>query len=163
MSAMVSQITGVSIAYSTVCSGADKSSVSLAFVGGIRRWPANSPHKGPVTRTMFPFDDVIIPRNSLTRKVFHLRQQSRDARIVLWEQKPRHKIPFLAKCYDSSGKHFTDTLRTFLPQKTNVIALSWTLTGLFWNDWFVQSFRWENCIYLAMMSIMINPCRPISF
>ena len=32
---------------------------SLAFVSGIHRWPVNSPHRGPVTRTMFPFDDVI--------------------------------------------------------------------------------------------------------
>ena len=36
------------------------SSASLAFVRGIHRWPANSPHKWPVTRKMFPFDDVII-------------------------------------------------------------------------------------------------------
>ena len=57
MSAMVSQITGVLIVYSTVCSGADQrnhqSSVSLAFVRGIYRWPVNSPHKGPVTRKNF--------------------------------------------------------------------------------------------------------------
>ena len=26
--------------------------------GGIHRWPVNSPHKWPVTRKMFPFDDV---------------------------------------------------------------------------------------------------------
>ena len=62
--AMASQITGVSIAKSTVCLGADQrkhqSSVSLAFVMGIHRWLVNSPHKGPVTRKMFPFDDVII-------------------------------------------------------------------------------------------------------
>ena len=32
----------------------------LAFVRGIHRWPVNSPHKGPVTRKMFPFDDVIM-------------------------------------------------------------------------------------------------------
>ena len=59
MSAMVSQITGVSIIYSTVCSGEDQrrqTSVSLAFVGGIHC----SQHKGPVTRRMFPFDDVIM-------------------------------------------------------------------------------------------------------
>ena len=37
-----------------------KTSTSLAFVRGIHRWPLNSPHKGPVTRKMFPFDDVII-------------------------------------------------------------------------------------------------------
>ena len=36
-----------------------KSSASLAFVRGIHRWPVNSPHKGPVTRKMFSFDDVI--------------------------------------------------------------------------------------------------------
>ena len=27
---------------------------------GIHRWSVNSPHKGPVTRKMFPFDDVIM-------------------------------------------------------------------------------------------------------
>ena len=50
--------------YSTVYSGADQrklqSSASLAFVRGIHRWPVNSPHKRPVTRKMFPFDDVIM-------------------------------------------------------------------------------------------------------
>ena len=57
MSAMASQITGVSMVCSAVCSGADQrkhqSSVSLAFVGGIHRWPVNSPHKGPVRRKGF--------------------------------------------------------------------------------------------------------------
>ena len=66
MSSIASQITGVSIAYSTVCSGTDQrkhqSSTSLAFVRGIHRWPVNSPHKRPVTRKMFPFDDVIMKR-----------------------------------------------------------------------------------------------------
>ena len=64
MSAMASQITGVSIACSTVWSGAHQrkhqSSASLAFVRGIHRWPVDSPHKGPVTLKMFPFDDVIM-------------------------------------------------------------------------------------------------------
>ena len=63
-SATASKITGVSSVYSTVCSGADQwkptSSASLAFVRGIHRWPVNSPHKGPVTRKMFPFDDDIM-------------------------------------------------------------------------------------------------------
>ena len=31
-------------------------------MGGIHRWRVNSPHKGPVTRKMFPFDDVIIAK-----------------------------------------------------------------------------------------------------
>ena len=29
-------------------------------VRGIHRWPVNSPHKGPVTRKMFSFDDLIL-------------------------------------------------------------------------------------------------------
>ena len=64
MGAMASQITSFAIVYSTVNSGADQikrqSSVSLAFVWGIHRGPVNSPHKGPVTRKMLPFDDVIM-------------------------------------------------------------------------------------------------------
>ena len=60
MSAMASQITGVLIVCTTVCSGADQSSASLAFVRGIHRWPVNSSHKGSVTRKMFLFDDVIM-------------------------------------------------------------------------------------------------------
>ena len=64
MSAMASQITSLPIVYSTFYSGANQrkhqSSASLAFVRGIHRWPVNSPHKGPVTRKIFPFDDVIM-------------------------------------------------------------------------------------------------------
>ena len=64
MSLMASQITNLTIVYSTVYSGADQrkhqSSASLAFVRGIHRGPVNSPHKRPVTRKIFPFDDVIM-------------------------------------------------------------------------------------------------------
>ena len=64
MSAMASEITSLTIVYSTVYSGADErehqSSAPLAFVRGSDRWPVNSLHKGPVTRKRFPFDDVIM-------------------------------------------------------------------------------------------------------
>ena len=64
MRTIVSRITSLTIVYSTVFSGADQrkyqSSASLAFVRGIHRGPVNSPHKGPVTRKVFPFDYVIM-------------------------------------------------------------------------------------------------------
>ena len=64
MGAMASQITSLTSVYSTVYSDADQrklqSSTSLAFVWGIHRRPVNSPRKWPVTRKMFPFDDVIM-------------------------------------------------------------------------------------------------------
>ena len=64
MSGMASQITRLTTVCSNVYTGAGQrkhqSSALQACVWGIHRWPGNSPHKGPVTRKMFPFDDVIM-------------------------------------------------------------------------------------------------------
>ena len=64
MGTTASQITSLTIVYLTVYSGTDQrkhqNSASLAFVRGFHRWPVISPHKGPVTRKLFPFDDVIM-------------------------------------------------------------------------------------------------------
>ena len=64
MTTMASQITSLTVVYSTVYSDTDQrkhqSSASLAFVRRIHRGPVNSPHKWPVTRKMFPFDNVIM-------------------------------------------------------------------------------------------------------
>ena len=64
MDTVASQITSLTIVYSTVWSdagqGKHQSFELLAFVRGIHRGQVNSPHKGPVTRKMFPFDDVIM-------------------------------------------------------------------------------------------------------
>ena len=64
MGTMASRLICLMVVYSTVRSGADQgkhqSSASLAFVQGIHCWPVNSPHKWPVTRKIFPLDDVIM-------------------------------------------------------------------------------------------------------
>ena len=64
MGAIASQIPSLTIVFSTVYLDTDQrkhqSSSSLAFVRGIHRRPVNSPQKWPVTRKMFPFDDVIM-------------------------------------------------------------------------------------------------------
>ena len=81
MGTMASQITSLTIVYSTVYSGADQrkhqSSASLAFVRGIHRGPVNSPHKWPVTRKMFPFDVVIMIR-TFTIAIFKCGLDSYD-------------------------------------------------------------------------------------
>ena len=92
MGAMASQITRLTIVYSTVYSGADQikhqSSAWLAFLQGIHRWPANSPHKWPVTRKMFPFDDVIMVSKTL-------------GEVQLWSNQIRyaHNGPFNEPAY----------------------------------------------------------------
>ena len=64
VSTMASQITGLPIVCSTISSGTDhricQRSASLAFMRGIHRWLVDSPHKRPITRKIFPFDDVIV-------------------------------------------------------------------------------------------------------
>ena len=101
MGAMASQITNVSIVCSTACSGSDQlryqSSATLAFMRIIHRWPVDSHHKGPVTRKMFPFDDVIM--YSSDSSTLHMGYQIDSAanfhgfpfslypRIQLWCQK----------------------------------------------------------------------------
>ena len=76
MGGMASQITILTIVYSTVYSGADQrkhqSPASLAFVRGIHRGPVNSPHKWPVTRKLFPFDEVIMTRTGLNPGHVHM-------------------------------------------------------------------------------------------
>ena len=80
ISMMASQITSLTIVYSTVHLGADQrkhqSSPAPAFVRGIHRWPVNSPHKGPVTRKMFPFDDAIM-------EMCYFQWQCRQVPLVL--------------------------------------------------------------------------------
>ena len=88
MGAMEPKITSLTIVYSTVYSGADKrkhhGSVLLAFVRGIPRWLVNSPHKRPVTRNVFPFDDVVMFRAVLkTLPVLRL-EYSRMTRATPW-------------------------------------------------------------------------------
>ena len=48
--------------YSDTDQRKNQSFTSLAFVRGIHRKPVNFQHKWPVTRKLFPIDDVIMPR-----------------------------------------------------------------------------------------------------
>ena len=76
MSALASQITSLTVVYSGVCSRTDQrkhqNSASLAFVRGIHRWPMNSLHKGPVTRKVFSFDDVIMMKRCRLYSHIHI-------------------------------------------------------------------------------------------
>ena len=63
MGAIASQITSLTIVYSTVYSEADKKTSKLRVNGLCAENSPETgecPHKWPITRKMFPFDDVII-------------------------------------------------------------------------------------------------------
>ena len=80
MTMLASQITSLTVVYSIFYSGVNqrkhKSSASLAFVREIHRGPVNFPHKWPVTRKMFPFDDVIM--------IFYINTGNLDRCLTGW-------------------------------------------------------------------------------
>ena len=106
---MASQITSLTIVYSNVYSGSDQrkhqSSASLAFVRGIHRGPVNSPHKWPVTRKMFPFDDVIMRMRYIPQPI------NENTKICIlkciWNYHPQHD-DYFAKAFQ-----ITDNLSFF--------------------------------------------------
>ena len=86
MTMLASQITSLpvvcSIVYSDVNQRKHQSSASLAFVREIHRGPVNFPHKWPVTRKMFPFDDVImLRRHVISKHVTSSLQRSQQENI----------------------------------------------------------------------------------
>ena len=75
MTTVASQITSLTVVYSIVYSGADQrkhqSSASRVFVRGFHqdRWIPRT--KGPVTRKMVPFDDVIMASGNVKGQNYH--------------------------------------------------------------------------------------------
>ena len=87
MGTIASQITSLTIVYSMVYPGADQrkcqSSASLAFVRVIHRGPVNFPHKWPVTRKMFPFDDVIMSNAEIISMAWRRHTTYEDIILIL--------------------------------------------------------------------------------
>ena len=150
MGAMASQITNLTIVYSTVYSGGDKKqcSASLAFVQGIQRSPVNSPHKWPVTRKMFPFDDVIMTTKAP-------RVISGYCLITLWSQN-HFKTNISLMLLSEQNSYFRITMLnivgiTYYAWKFIICAgvlrwlkwwhIAWSVPGRYLNQWWLEKQR----------------------
>ena len=127
MGAMASQITDLTIVYSTVHSGADQrkylNSASLAFVRVIHRSPMSSPHKWPVTRKMFPFDDVIIPPSHLLQKFLHQRLARR---LSWWRYRMETFFALLAFCAGNLTVTSEFPSQKSVTRSFDVLICAWT-------------------------------------
>ena len=125
MGAMASQITSLTIVYSTVYLGADQrkhqNSASLAFVWGILRWPVNSPHKGPVTRKMFILDDVIMVTHKTCRAYFH----------AIW-------FYFVMSCRQFMTNHFAAQNAPFMSEANTIVIKAMFYRSLMENAAFIS-------------------------
>ena len=163
MSAMASQITGVPGVYCTVCSSADQrihqSSASLAFVRRIHRWPVDSPHKGPVTRKMFSFDDVIMLPHA--PKEFHHSDNPTG-------MCPHHILSSLhGDRLKSSNKStmihpiLRNVLTLNLASLFNGACLAWNINvRRTWNNSWCQSNEYVKCVFkYAWFHLWLRPQR----
>ena len=66
----------------------NQSSALVGFVREFHRWPVNFPHKGPVTRKIFAFDDVIIS----LKIVINSQGYTQSWGKMLWIQTFRREI-----------------------------------------------------------------------
>ena len=137
MSTMASQIAGVWIVYSTVCSCGDQRkhqrSASLAFVRGIDRWPVNSPHKGPVTQKMFPFDDVIMERDWVAKSCDQCALRNSNSLIP-----STFLVPIQYIYWRDIGHHFASTCPNTCQWNASQELLQWWL------------FSWLSSSYLDL-------------
>ena len=117
---IASQITSRTIVFSTVYLDTyqrkHQSSGSPAFVRGIHRRPMNSPHKWPVTRKMFPFDDVI-----MFSFMCHLNVEKPKRQNMQTRYKIKRKIhTFLLSLFILRG-----TTRTLRWSQIKLLAADW--------------------------------------
>ena len=106
-------------------------SASLAFVRGIHRGPVNSPHRGPVTRKMFSFDDVIIAWITWLRARWLI-----DAQAIINQNKAnlrRIKSPLNNMFNSSRDKSFFTSIKILgwmylsIPKFQRCSSSSWSL------------------------------------
>ena len=156
MDTMASQITSLAIFCSTVCLGTGQrkhqSSASLAFVREIHRWPVNSPHKGPVTRKIFLFDDVIICY--YTRQIACVTDLFRSP-LTSWQPGTPFIPAWISNHMPSLGMWLRDGwnyLSILTPQRPHrKVKYVWYV---------ISSPPERECNYLSIHAgIKINPCQ----
>ena len=161
MDAIASQITSFTIVYSTVYSDTDQrkhqSSASLAFVRGIHKWP--------VTRKMFPFDDVIIIDSYCSQQViFQITNPLHNSCV----RSEAHFHPDIRLTGIRQGGPFCPACRTTLIATRfwvvmicPIIKCLTVLRVFFYFVWFVFihhnfQFYFELCTYCDILDIYLS-------
>ena len=157
MDRIASQITSLAIVYSIVYSDADQrkhqSSASLAFVRGIHRGPVNSPLKWPVTRKMFPFDDVIMKQFKTT--------VTQHACLSIYTSTSTHER-LLRSGGNSSWKAATTTMISLQNNGDWILAKKlWLITSLIFSTYeHTQAgtetlATWKQSLFMTSVTVLL--------
>ena len=162
---MAPEITRLTIVYLAVYSGTNQrkhqTSVSVAFVRGIQRWPVNSPHKGPVTQIMFPFDDVSCPQNLLGaeyRSVSTFSMLSCEISFVC----PHHEFPHVRFRFPVSYVTRTYVLLC-LVFPTPTVKYEYYMMHLLWGESGLSTHRDHCGLYIVSIFCVIATTHIIGY
>ena len=138
---------------------------------GIHRWPVNSPHKWPVTRKMFPFDDVIMWGLwvSTAIPVPMIPNGLIDSHHLYW-------LTLVNKCgvdamiklgQYSSNKHYS----IFLGRVMYLSGTEWPRISMSWSKailtcyqcirpikWYSLEIELAHCGLVTLYAVVINSC-----
>ena len=161
ISAMASQITSLTIVYSTVYSGNDERKTSKLRVTGpcVGNSPVNSPHKEPITRKMFPFDDVILGGFQLP-VLPRFRQIIENENILFYSS----NVVSISKCTEEGPNMFMNknpnnpasTAKIFNKLKSLTIKIPRAFAGSHLPYWVIYCVQSETNI-LSSSSMETNP------
>ena len=123
----------------------------LAFVRGIHRWPMGSPHKWPVTRKMFPFDDVIMSRRWVNGWQGHIKLVAAYGKTSWWRHQMETFSALLALCAGNSSVTGEFPAQRPVTRSFDVLfglRLNKRLSKQWWGWWFetLSSPLWRHCI-----------------
>ena len=143
MDTIASQIASHTIVYSTVYSDADQSKhqspASLAFVREIHRGPMNSPHKWPVTRKMFPFDDVTMELTMVMWDSHAMMSTWKSALCSHWEHRADFDIISASLYSEFSGENWPYHIDSCSHDKTRGVMVNYKNGVQFLRQSFLQN------------------------
>ena len=151
---MASQITSITIVYSTVYSGTDQRKyqipTSLAFVRGIHRWQVNSLHKWPVTRKMFHLMTSCTITNAVLVLCRHMAPSAASEQIFclyIWRTADgRHRSNSNPKLYKRRWQVYRYQHNALQLSAWAVTHVPWCMLGSLtrgslWSRWWVKRCR----------------------
>ena len=126
--------------------------ICVSALQWLDRWPVNSPHKGPVTRKIFPFDDVIMGLCFFTLDIVSIIM-ALISRVITSVQISLCFVVILSKvCYRTRWRVTSNILNTLRPRENG---------RHFPDDAFNRIFVYENIRISIKFSLKFVPKGPI--
>ena len=119
--------------------------------------PVNSPHKGPLTRLMFPFDDVIM--QTARQMITHIVGKWQRSKVSLFEfQFVNSTISTSVNQYTSKVSHTMSCFSMMTSSHGNIFRVTGHLCGEFPGpgEFPTNKGQWRGALMFSLICVWIN-------